>query len=283
MKLFLDTSVINDIAYDSNSNELLEKIIKNYEPRFSMLNVAEILTTPDASQRKNILNTAGTLSKGYYPLARPQDILKRSLEAFVMKAPSMDFSISDQDYGVWSVLINPDIVDDVVRSEAVSWKKQQEDWLQSAHESARPDLQDIIEQLSESEKKIIKNRASFLRHYVNNDPFLRDILKEIVKVTPYAKQYTGIELGILNLEPWRFYLSALAVNIFNRSIQPKGYKKRKNAGTIDTEQAVYLSATDVFVTSDIAQGRMMRLVNCFGLIKREVWNYRRLKSKLGLM
>lgn len=282
MNIYFDTSVINDIAYDSKSNNLVNAIINEFDSHISMLNIVEILSASDPRERAKLLNIARTISKGSYPIAGPYDILNRSLEAYLNAAKSMEFSISEQDRGIWAVLMNPELADETARAEVSDWKRQHEDWLQSAHTSSRPSLQDLSKLLPDEDRKTLQSRASFLRYYANHEGFLQEILEELVQATPYSKQYAGRELDILEIEPWRFYLSAIAVSIFNRSIQVQGYKKRKNAGTVDTEQAVYLAATDVFVTSDIAQEKMLRLVKCFGSVHREVWSYRKLGSKLGL-
>ena len=56
--------------------------------------------------------------------------------------------------------------------------------------------------------------------------------------------------------------------------------KRINPGSIDTQQAIYLATCDTFVTSDLEQRRMLRLLVPFGHKKRSVMEYSKFSKHL---
>lgn len=282
MKLYFDTSVINDVAHSMNRNEIIKKIITKYQILFSTLTLLEIASTSKPDLRSLILNTARVLSNGIYPLARPQDILKRSLEALVSKANFVNPCISDEESAFWKLLMEPELINESVRNEIMDRKQNEENWLQDIHDIARPDLQAIIKELLDEDKTSVRNIAGCIRYFVKNEKYLSEFLAGLLRGSIFASIFAGKELDILVLEPWRFYLGAIALNIYNRTIRQKSYSKSKNAGTIDSIQAVYLATTDVFVTSDVEQAKMMRIVNCFGHHRRSIWSYQTLCNKLGV-
>jgi len=82
-----------------------------------------------------------------------------------------------------------------------------------------------------------------------------------------------VQRVIRNSEQWRFFLTSMAYGMYVRSVKATHFSKKKNPGSIDTQQAIYLTLCDVFVTADKAQYRMLRLLAPFGHKKRYIWQY----------
>ncbi len=70
----------------------------------------------------------------------------------------------------------------------------------------------------------------------------------------------------------------MVYGLFARGLKQTNFSKKQNPGSIDTQQAIYLAACDVFVTADRAQRRMLRLLVPFGHKKREVWTFNEFES-----
>lgn len=97
-----------------------------------------------------------------------------------------------------------------------------------------------------------------------------------------GSKVSGRELDVLlALDAWRFSVASGVIQIYNRLVKESAYGRRKNPGWVDTRQSVYLAAADVFVTEDINQRNMLRLVARFGRTPRKIWSYRRLRTELG--
>lgn len=279
MRICFDTSVLNKITNDPKSNEIVEKILGKFESYLSLLNCAEILANSNQYERVRIQKVADRLGRGYYPFAHPQEILRRCLNSYEISESTMNFSISQEDRGVWTALKSPEKVDDDARREALAWINREEDWYQNMHEVARPHIQAIIS----SQGQLKDSRSEFLRHFINNEILLKDIMTEFFKGTIFKDRFCGREIEIVSaLEPWRFYLGAIGLGIYNRAVQQKEFSKKRHAGSIDTQQAVYMAAIDIFVTHDTAQRRMLKLVAKLGHIRREIWSYNKLLDSIGI-
>jgi hypothetical protein len=275
MRIYFDTSAINKITYDQRRDELIEKLIKRYETYISLLNCAEIAANSDKNERKEILRVAEQLSRGYFPLAHPQRILRRSLKAFKSLDSTMYISISKEDFGVWEIIKNPEKADDQVKKAAEAWIKREECWYQDMHEKARPFMQNTLN------GQLLESRSAFLRNFIQHEGFLKEIISAFLKETGFEKHFFGRELQVISaLEPWRFYLASIGVGIYNRTLQSECFSKKKNAGSIDTQQSVYLANIDIFVTDDKQQRKMLRLIEPFGHIRRKVWSYNMLVKSL---
>lgn len=283
MRMYFDTSSINQIMKDADREILISKILANHEPFVSVMNIAEVGANGKQEERDHILGIAKSLSRGYYPFARPQDILYRSLSTYLAEEPTFNLSLSEQDMGLWEILNQHALIDDAVQEQCLKWTKQQKDWFRSMHLNGRPNLQKVLKNLDSRDKTMLqRSSASFLRHLMNNDEFMIDTITGIV-TEGYKRPIKGQEIELLSkLEPWRFYLSAMAVGIYNLSIRESKFGHLKNAGSVDLEQAVYLAGVDVFVTDDKSQRKALRIIERFGHDRTAILNYNQLKKLLGI-
>lgn len=90
----------------------------------------------------------------------------------------------------------------------------------------------------------------------------------------------GREFEVLEKsEFWRFHFVYRFMEIYDRLFQAENFSHKKNPGWIDTRQAVYLAATDIFVTADIKQRNFFRFLAKFSLTPKKVWSYDKLRSE----
>jgi hypothetical protein len=156
---------------------------------------------------------------------------------------------------------------------------QQEQWYQAMHDSGRPHIQEALSKLSRQEQYSLTSRPSrILRYFVDHPDYLPNLIGDMANRCGLTTFDKGLTNSVLQLEQWRFFLSAMAYGFYARSIQRSRFGKQSNPGSIDTQQAIYLSGCDIFVTSDSSQAQMMRWLIPLGHRKRKIWHYDQLRQ-----
>jgi hypothetical protein len=275
---YFDTSAVNWLAKDPGSTATINGICAYSGIYISAFTVAELAATPLKEQRTQLLKIAKTISSNWRPLAMPDELLKRSLNALLSKTNAMDASLGPEGDGVWLALNNPEMIDEEEHKEAVGWKTQQEQWYQDMHDSGRQHIQDALFKLSKQERYSLMLKPSrILRYFVNHPDYSPNLIGEMVircGLKTFDKRLTN---SVLQLEQWRFFLGGMAYGFYARSVQRSRFGRQSNPGSIDTQQAIYLSGCDIFVTCDFSQARMMRWLIPLGHRKRKVWHYDQFK------
>ncbi len=273
MKTFyFDTSTLNhlfDDSYDCTSSLLK----RNANIFISVFTVAEIASTYDLSRRSSLLQLAKKISGNYRPLAFPAELLKRSIESIKVRAPDMDNSMSRKWDGVWLILNDPSLIDDKAFQEIRDWKQQQENWFNDMHKRGRPHLQNALKNIPQSSE--FNSFAQLLRYHSPDKISTKDFVLDIAS---RANSNETVDLDLVDRilkdsEHWRFFMSSMVYSLYARSVRNSHYSKSQNPGSIDTQQAIYLASCDVFVTADLRQRNMLRLLVPLGHKKRQVWTY----------
>jgi hypothetical protein len=277
--VYFDTSAVNWLAKDQDSTAVVNRICAYSGVYISAFTVAELAATALKEQRNRLLKITKTISSNWRPLAMPNELLKRSLNAMLSKANRIDASIGSEWDGVWYALNDPDLIDDEAYKEVIGWKAQQEKWYQEMHDSGRPHIQDALAELSAQERHSLTLRPSkILRYFVNHPDYLPNLISEMAIGCGLKTFDKGLSNSVLQLEPWRFFLSGMVYGFYTRSLQRTHFGKQSNPGSIDTQQAIYLSGCSTFVTCDFRQCQMMRWLLPMGHIKRKVWHYTRFRD-----
>lgn len=274
--LYLDTSVINKLFDDSRASLLKNVIHKNFIVYPSIFIIVELASETNEKRRLGLIKLIKDLSNNYLPAAMPGDLLRRSLESVNVNKKNMDHSLDHKGQDILNVLNNPSLINEGAYQKIISWKKNQEEWYQDILEDWRPKMQEAIKKLPKSEKNIIISSFSkMLRNIPSDGKFINYFVSDL-------SSHTGTNINInkeliqklINYsEHWRFFLSSMAYGLYVRSIKVNYFSRNRNPGNIDTQQSIYLTICDVFVTGDKQQYRMLRSVNQFGHKKRQIWNY----------
>jgi len=273
---YLDTSAINNLYDDPSLPSVKIAIQDKAQVYISVFTVAELSATANAVRREGLLKLAKEISGPYRPAAMAGDLLRRSLEAINVCALEIDHSMGREWDGVWIALNNPKLIDAEAYQEITTWKQQQESWYQDMHNQGRPLMQCAIVKLSREEICALTSRFSrFFRNYLPDREFVTNIVLDMASHcgTKILVDRALAQRIIKHSEHWRFFLASMAYGMYVRSIKHSHFLKKQNPGSIDTQQAIYLTICDVFVTADQQQYQMMRLLAPFGHKKRQVWNY----------
>ena len=276
MAFYLDTSAINRLYDDPRSPNLRKVLQKKSIVYPSVFIVAELAAEPDERRRIGLLELLKKISGNYRPVAMPGDLLRRSLESANIWSRDMNHSMGPKWGGVWSALNNPTLIDDDAYQEIIDWKREQEAWYQDMHDRGRPRMQEAITKLPPIEKAAIYSRFSkLIRYYPPDGDFLRKMVFDLASRCG-ANVVVNDELirrVIKHSEHWRFFLTAMAYGMYVRSVKVTHFSKKRNPGSIDTQQAIYLTLCNVFVTADEEQYKMLRLLAPFGHKQRYIWKY----------
>lgn len=284
MKIFyLDTSAINRLYDDPNLEELKATIKNKAQVYISVFTVAELASTSDKYRRTGLLKIAKDITGNYRPAAMPGELLKRSLEAINDFAPDMDNSMGTEWDGLWIGLNDPTLIDEESYHEIIEWKAQQEAWYHQIHERGRPLMQETIKKLPLEERAtLMSSFAKLIRYYRPDRDFLNDFVANMAYRSGTEIHITRVltERIIKHSEHWRFFLAGMAYSMYGRAIRSSSFGRDKNPGSIDTQQSIYLTLCDVFVTADRQQYRMLRSITPFGHRKRKIWTYPKFRSWL---
>lgn len=276
MIFYLDTSAINSLFDSPNLALISARIPKRDVVYPSVFNIAEIGATSDEKRRLELLNLTKQISGNYRPLAMPADLLKRALTSVRARAKDMDHSMGPAWEGIWIALNDPSLIYEAAYKEIVEWKSKQEEWFQGMHDRGRPKMQSFINRLSETDRSSITSCFSRLvKLYSPEGEFVKSVVFDLASRSGADVELDDVFVGeiIRHSEHWRFFLISMAYGLFARGVKQTKFSKKRNPGSIDTQQAVYLAACDVFVTADNEQRQMLRLLVPFGHKKRAIWTY----------
>ncbi len=281
-RLYFDTAALVSLARSPRRRELIERLTSRYETQVSVFNVAELSQAKDQTLRKTQLEVAARLCRGFKPLGRTRTILIRSLEALADRRTEMNWSLDDNlDGGIWVAMNDPESVGEAERQEIAQWLQHLEVEWRNMHVPARRAFNRLLARQDDATARRLGHSYAFAIRSLFEGSFLTGLVSDLIRRTPTARGLKVREDDVITkLEPWRFLLGAIAVGIYEGALRRRG-DGHTSPGSVDTQQAIYLAATDIFVTPDYAMRRMLRLVNVLGHRKRIVWPMEMLTDDLA--
>jgi hypothetical protein len=291
MRIYLDTSAINHITNDSSKPKIVSRLRNKYEPIISSLIIGELISTPNDERRYKLFNTLSsvmdnTVLKGRKMLYDEPTILRLSLETIIDETKKVDYFKYRGDYSELPFLSNPHTVCDgkYLNIAREAFKKFEDRHIQHLR-SRRSKIQEESKFFPDYDKSILKSRrADFFRFMSNNHSLLNNLISDALQNPNYvfaANALKGREFEVIEKsEFWRFHFVAFFLEIYNRLYRLENYSPKRNPGWVDTRQAVYLAATDVFVTADVRQRNFFRILAKFAINPKKVWSYNSLKKEL---
>lgn len=282
-RFYFDTSAINKLYDDSQSSDIKNEILKLGIVYPSVFNIAEVASEFDKERRVGLLKLIQEISGGYRPLAMPKELLKRSIKSVNAWARDMNHSMGPEWEGIWIAMSDPSQIDKRALQEVIEWKKSQEEWFQKIHDRGRPKVQEVIRKFPKAEfDELTSSFSNMVRYYPTDSEFVINSVHELASNSG-TELNVGRDLArrlIQHSEHWRFFLTSMLYGMYARSIKLTHYGKRINPGSIDTQQSIYLAASDIFVTADHEQRRMVRLLVPFGHKKRSIMKYSKFSKSL---
>ena len=276
MLFLFDTSVVNRLHDDRDSEAIVVGLAATNTIRVSGLNVLEVARTPDRARRAALLRLLKLMTRDERPLEFPNALARRVMSAFAAQSPTLNCSIDGETGVLWDMLVDPELVDDEARAELDAWHGSLETEFRVGHERARPEFQRLFQG-----GVVAPRRApALLRAYMARPAFLLDV------VNPLYRRETGSDLSSNELEVLlrgspevSGFLLGWAHSVHQRALAREGFGA-KNAGIVDLWFAAYLGRVDRFITNDEKQYRALRLIARIVAPGCEVMRYDRFRRRL---
>ena len=221
-------------------------------------------------------------------LAHETDVLKRCTQAFLGGGEVRDFyNLNDEDG--WEPFLNAkpkDVLkDDFIFLARTRLGKIEPRWAQHMSEMKIGTARQLGELRKEDKQLIRKGLPAVLRNLINDRATLVDIVTTKLddpELVNAKDRVVGREIELLTSQSsWRIYLAVSMIEIYNRLVKSSGYGRKNNTGWSDNKQAIYLATTDVFVTEDKAQMKVLRIAAKFSDKRVQVWSLARLEAELA--
>ncbi len=276
MIFLFDTSAINHLIDDPDSEALLTGILATSTVWVSALNVIEVCRTTDTVRRQSLLCTLKRLTRRNRPIEAPPLLLQRLIRAYTNQLPSIDYSVGTENDAIWQILNEPSLVSGQIRLELFKWQKDLEKGFIDIHRERRPILDAAFNQGITRPPGV----SEFLRAYANNYDLLH------TTIGPIYARLTGKELPVEEIPPLLNTLPELlcfhlawAHSIYKRSVSPEDYG-RQNAGNVDLWFATYLPRIQRFITADERQYEAFCSISQVASPKCQVLQYSSLQKRL---
>ena len=246
---------------DPDRPALVAGLLASGRVLITSVNVFEASACEDQTRRIGLIRLQQQLIGEYRPLLVPNELLRQVTLAHFQGAGNATVTISDNHWGIWSGLQEPEQLGELERQEVYEWKSSLESPFDAAHRKARPEFDTVFRAFPEDKPLSVAKLIRFLRE---NEQLILDA------VNPAYERITGVGLDISGmwtlfqeLPAWPLYLAGWAHSLYHRALKDQNFGATSNPGTVDLMCAIYLSHCDYFVTADAKQRRALRVLNMF--------------------
>jgi hypothetical protein len=258
MKICFDTSAINALCDDPDSDKLLAKIKASHKVLLTSLSIVEVVANSDEERRHSLLRCMKSLSDGSHPLAMPNKLVRRSARAFAKGKAKLRVSITEEEACTWWLVNDASLAGKEQQEEAFRWMRSLEDPFLQSHRDARAALR---ERLTNTMGFRPRSASEFIRKFRETDD-LYFLVRDVFRKETRAFLSRDAMWRLFEVAPeWPLYLAGWAHEIFARVFQTSHYGPKGRPGTLDLWCAVYLPVCDVLVTNDNGQYCALRLLN----------------------
>ena len=256
-KHILDTSAWNHLLDDPDRGPILEKLCSvAIVP--TALAIAEIGATEDAERRLALLRLIKNAGRDNRPLATPNQLIIAACQGYARRDRALTLNAGNDAQGAWIALNKPELVDGAAQRMALEFNNERENVLGQFTQGLRKELKAVFENGVKRPQSI----GALIRHYVQNDDFLYEVVNPIYERAVGGPLVRDELWSLLNSLPhWRMFLMGYACAIYQRAIKERGFGCRSNPGHLDLWSATYLPSCDVFVTADKRQRRALKILN----------------------
>jgi len=243
----------------------------------SVFTIAEVASTTDPDKRIKLLRFLKKISGDFRPIGMPGELLGLELQLRRSRKPSMEVSMGDQWDGLWAVFNEPALLQQEDIDEVKEWKRKEEDKILSIFRDNRDLIQASIDELPESDRKeVLRSYSKLMKSFLETEGFILNTVNSFAQIpVPGIKfQQEQVDELLEFSDFWRLFLAALGFMFYTFSVKKSGYsmKGNKNPGSIDLQQAMFLSICDTFVTEDKRQSRALRIISRFAKRRPKIWS-----------
>ncbi len=269
MNCYFDTSIYNQILDDSDKNLVIKKIkTKRITAIPSLVNLCEILQTPDEKRKQSLLSIYHEIRGDYHHLKPFTILLKDAViaiqEGNIYVEANMPVEINE---------ITEQICKDALKDTGKGFDEQAlkaRDWLFEVKGVTEPPDAKTFFELSHDERmnpiwiKLFKGACEGLA--ITELNLNDDLILQIVKDSN---------------SPWKYHLDTHLLIFHRRGMSTERYGRKTNPGGVDLIQGIYLSWADIFVIQDGNFYDFMKELKSVGGYKKEIFTYGEFKEYLG--
>lgn len=259
MIVVFDTSGVNRLLRDVDSDALIRGVHAVGSIWISTLNLVETTATSNAEQKLKLVRLLKKMTANNEPLDMPGEIVRRAMKAYSSGTGDLTLSVEGENRIAWDVLNQPEDLDDETQQLSLKHLRQQQSEFETVHRSARQHFQDAMNRGVAFPDRV----STTLRAYCGNKQFLHTV------VAPIFKKETGADLTpdevkdlLEHVPELTAFLLGWAHSIFWRAVSKEKYG-RNNAGIVDLGFATYIPRITKFVTNDRKQYQALRMIATF--------------------
>jgi len=270
MNCYFDTSIYNHIL-DDPKKELIIEIIKSKRIRAipSVVNLCEILFTPDKDRKQRLLNIYNEIRDDYHALKPFTELLRDATMGVQKNEDEMKVNMP--------IPINGDtkeICEKALSNAGEEFDKyalKARDWVFT----------------SQGKKKLPDAKTFF---EISDDENMRPTW---IKLFRGACDGLGIKELSLNEEtimrfitdinsPWKYYLDTTLLIFYRRALSTAKYGRKTNPGGADLQQGIYLCWADIFVIKDGRFYEFMKELKSLRNYNKKIFTHDEFKDFLGI-
>jgi len=267
MNCYFDTSIYNQILDDPNKDKIVQKIREKQLTTIpSLVNLCEIIMTPDAERKQKLLSIYNEIRDDYYAL-KPFTVLLRDAMLAIQKGEAeidVNMAVVEEN----TERLCRDALEDTGKGFDEYALKARE-WLFSEYKSS--DLPDA--------KTFFK--ISYERRMI---PIWRKIIegaieglgiKDLIMSDEFVLQTVTNSKSI-----WKYFLDTYLLIFHRRAMRSEGHGKKSNPGGADLIQGLYLAWADIFVIKDDKFNFFMKELKELQGYQKEIFTYDEFKEYL---
>jgi len=279
--LGFDTSGVNALADDPDSNAIIAGLVLGYEVRLPASSVEEIAGSSRPDRRTRLLDVCQRLltsdgSACIWPFHRVVELL---INEFEQKGSTFDWrSVRVRSTEYEREIVHREMVGDELAAEQLQVVRSLEQEFAQVFNGARPRFEELFSQGTARPRTFIELLSQL--QGTGGAYWLYGIgLYE--RVGKHRPDEAVIRQFIDNCPPFRAVVLATVLAQYERCIRDLKSGTSYRAGRIDLYMSAYLPYCDVFVTNDACQERCLREVASVGKFPTEIVGYGSLRN--GLM
>ena len=259
--VIFDTSGINCLMKNSNGQEIIERLSRSHYVRITETSISELSATPDADDRKKLIDVCEQLMEFGECLLPHQEIMHEMAECnWRYKSRFLWEEVEAR---------SPDLENEIKRRKFLSQDDLAEEsskYAKTQKKTFKQIFRDSLEKFRDDFEEAMKKEP---------DEMTLDRFIQIVKADggPFWKSISGFYarthiFGLDEIEAKEFIARcppyhAIALGIDIAQYQygiPRAQQEEYDAGPFDLFMAIYLPYTDFFVTNDPGQTNALRAI-----------------------